>query len=103
MDKAWKVSAITERVRRTFVYHIGTNGLCSEYLALDEGMLKFEGRRCPIVRAMPHKPITRGLKFFMLVDYETGLLVDFKLDNGEFSKEAFGHSPYAWNYWSGGG
>ena len=97
-DKAFKVARLTQTVRNKFtapssVGGLDTTKLAGQKVSLDEAMLRFEGL-CPVGRAMPNKPIKKGLKLFMLVDYATGMIIDFMLDNGEFSKDSFGHLPW---------
>jgi hypothetical protein len=46
-------------------------------LSLDGAMVKYTGNRCPVVVGAPNKPIKRGLFFYVLIDYETGVIVDF--------------------------
>lgn len=42
----------------------------------------YTGFKCPIVVGAPIKPINRGIKLFVLIDYETRIIVDFKVRDG---------------------
>lgn len=90
-DRAWKVRRVTECLIDKLKHLMDIWG---EYIVVDEGMGKCTTKRCGIIRVMPNKPIDKGFKFFMLVDYETGLLIDFILDNGYYSREAFSNKPW---------
>ena len=58
-----------------------------QYLSLDEAMVLYTGYRCPIVVGAPGKPIPRGIKLYVLVDYETGVIVDFNVHDGSITSE----------------
>ena len=90
-DRAWKVRRVTNSLRRLFK---GLVSVWGEYLVVDEGMLRCTCQLCGLTQVNPNKPIDEGLKFFMLVDYETGLLVDFMLDNGDYNRQAFRDRPW---------
>ena len=49
-------------------------------------MILYTGCKCPLVVGAPHKPIKRGLKLYVIVDYKTGVLVDFKLHDGQHNE-----------------
>mgnify|MGYP001091187854 CR=1 FL=1 len=83
-DKAWKVRTITNIMKEAFRKHIPAPG---RELSVDEGMVRYTGRRCPIKRLMPNKPVRKGFKFFAIVDYETGFLYDFNWDDGTRTAE----------------
>jgi hypothetical protein len=57
-------------------------------------MLRCTILRCGLTQVNPKKPIDKGVKFFMLVDYETGLLIDFMVDNGHYNRDAFVNKPW---------
>lgn len=65
-----------------------------EHLSADEAMVLFTGNRFPIIRAMPNKPITRGMKLYMGVDYETKFVFDFNVCDGSISSENSTAYPY---------
>lgn len=96
-NPAWKIMRITEsvrgRVKALWRMEGGDEDLGfepGEYIAIDEGMLKYLGKRCKFIRIMPDKPIPCGIKFFMMVDYETGILLDyFVVDWGYYSSSRF--------------
>jgi hypothetical protein len=90
-DRAWKVRRITESLRTRFKGLLPEWG---EYIVVDEGMLRCTILRCGLTQVNPNKPIDKGVKFFMLVDYETGLLIDFMVDNGHYNRDAFVNKPW---------
>ena len=49
-------------------------------------MAKYTGNKCPVVVGAPSKPIKRGIKFYALVDYETGIIVDINLHDGSVTR-----------------
>jgi hypothetical protein len=53
-----------------------------EYVVVDEGLIRCYTRLCAFIVRMKNKPIKKGLKLYMLVDHQTGLLVDFILHDG---------------------
>ena len=79
-DKAWKVRRLIDIVRKKFK---DINPAPGQMLSLDEAMILYTGCKCPVVVGAPHKPIKRGLKLYVLVDYETGVVVDFMLHDGQ--------------------
>ena len=81
-DSAWKVRKVTTMVKTTFQQHFRHAG---QHISVDEAMIKYYGKRCPIGRAMPRKPIKHGIKLFVMVDYATGLMLDFNVDDNEFT------------------
>lgn len=87
----WKVKTITERMRKACREILKTPG---EFLVVDEGMIRFRGRMCRFKRFMPLKPTPYGMKLFMIVDHETGILMDFILDIGQYSQEAYHGTGY---------
>ena len=82
-DKAWKVRSLLNIVRDMFKE---INPAPGQMLSLDEAMAKYTGNKCPVVVGAPSKPIKRGIKFYVLVDYETGVVVDIKLHDGSVTK-----------------
>jgi hypothetical protein len=78
--KAWKVKSIIELFRRKCQQMLPRPG---EYLAFDEAMLLDATALSPIAGHMPNKPIDRGAKFYCLGDWESKLVFDFFLDDGE--------------------
>lgn len=65
-----------------------------EFIVVDEGMIRFKGRMCRFIRYMPKKPTHYGLKIFMVVDHESGIVMDFVLDVGQFSAQAYADKEY---------
>jgi len=83
-DRAWKVRPLISITRATLKR---VNPAPGQYLSLDEAMILYTGFRCPIVVGCPNKPISRGIKLYVLVDYETGIIVDFMLHDGSVTSE----------------
>lgn len=90
-DKIWKVRTIVTKVKERFKRFMPAPG---EHLSADEAMVLFTGNRCPIIRAMPNKPITRGIKLYMGVDYETKFAFDFNVCDGSITAENSTAFPY---------
>lgn len=42
-------------------------------------MVQFTGNKCPIIRAMSNKLITRGILLYTGVDYETKFVFNFNV------------------------
>lgn len=59
-----------------------------------EAMSLNGGNYCPIVRAMPNKPIDRGLKWYVLVDNATNVPALINLCDGVYNAENCKHLPY---------
>jgi hypothetical protein len=55
----------------------------------DEGMIKCTTKKCPILRVMPNKPISNGMKMFCIVDYATGVCIDFNMDDDQYTAGNF--------------
>ena len=60
-----------------------------EYISIDEAMMKFFGRRCPITKSMPQKPIKKGFLFYCAVDYATKWVFDINLADGGYDNIDF--------------
>ena len=90
-DPGWKVKTITTLMRNRCKILLPTPG---EFLVVDEGMILFKGRLCKFKRFMPNKPTSYGLKLFMIVDHETGILMDFILDVGQYDKQTYRDTGY---------
>jgi hypothetical protein len=90
-DRAWKIRRISTLMKESFQKILPRP---RQYIAVDEGMVKFTGRACPIKRVMPNKPITCGLKFFGAVDCSTGILFDFDWDDGSRTAQNCRHHPW---------
>lgn len=90
-DPAWKIRSITNIMKQAFQALLPCP---RQYIAVDEGMVKYTGRKCPIKRVMPNKPITCGLKFFAAVDCSTGIMFDFDWDDGVMTAANCGHHPW---------
>ena len=89
-DIAWKVRTITNMTKKAFME---TDEKPSRNLTIDEGMGKCEVGRNPIFRHVPNKPVDEGFKWYMLVDSETKLCINFLLEDGtDYSKET-NHYP----------
>ena len=83
-DRAWKVRPLVDIVKRTLKK---INPAPGQYLSLDEAMILYTGFRCPTVVGAPSKPIKRGIKLYVLVDYSTGIVVDFNVHDGSVKPE----------------
>ena len=79
-DKASKVRAPLNIVKGIFR---DINPAPSQMLSLDGAMAKYTANKCPVVVGAPNKPIKRGLFFYVLIDYETGVIVDFIAEMGQ--------------------
>lgn len=83
-DRAWKVRPLINIARATLKR---VNSAPGQFFSLDEAMMLYTGFRCPIVVGRPNKPISRGIKLHFLVDYETGIIVDFMVHDGSVAPE----------------
>lgn len=83
-DLAWKIRTVTNLLRESFRKMMRAPG---QHITVDEGMVRYTGRRCPIRRRLPNKPIPRGLKFFGAVDVSTGFLFDFYWDDSSLTQQ----------------
>lgn len=90
-NKAWKVAPLVD-IAKSIIRTI--NPFPGEVISGDESMMLFKGLYCPIIRAMPNKPIDRGAKFYVLVDYETFVPCALNLCNGVYNAENCAHLPY---------
>lgn len=90
-DKAWKIRTITHLMQAAFRQFMPAPG---QFLSVDEGMVRYTGRRCPLKRVMPNKPISRGVNFFAAVDYATGILVNFSWDDSVRTAENCAGFPW---------
>lgn len=77
-DKIWKVRVMTQKLKASFKSFMPHP---NEHLSADEAMILFGGKRCPIIRAMPNKPIDRGMKLYVLVDYESKYAACYFIDS----------------------
>ena len=85
-DKAWKIRTIFELFKQKCRLGMPCPG---EYISIDEAMMKYFGRRCPISMSMPQKPIKRGFLFYCAVDYETKWVFDINLADGGYDRQDF--------------
>lgn len=76
-DKLYKVRPLLSEISRTFAQHY----LPTEYLAIDESMIKFKGRSS-LKQYMPKKPVKRGYKVWMLCA-STGYNLKFQIYTGK--------------------
>lgn len=83
-DKIWKIRTVASLMKASISSLLPVPG---ENLSADEAMILFTGNRCPIIRAMPNKPISRGMKLYCLVDYETKVLLNFNVCDGQINEE----------------
>lgn len=82
----WKVQKVHNLVVNASRNLLLTPG---EFMTVDEGMIRYKGWRCRWVRFNPKKPQAYGLKVWLLVDWETGIIVNFALDVGQYSQEEY--------------
>ena len=85
-DKAWKVRTIFNMMKAKCRHHMPAPG---EFISVDEAMMKYFGRRCPITKSMPAKPIKRGFLFYCGVDYETKWVFDINLSDSGYDDMDF--------------
>jgi hypothetical protein len=81
-DKAWKVRSIFTKFQESLR---SVQPAPSQKLSLDESMGKCESIRNPIRRVEPNKPIKVGFKFFSLVEYDTKIIINLTLDDGNIT------------------
>jgi len=82
-DKMWKMRTLFEIFKKTLMESLPAP---MQHISVDEAMIKYTGYRCPIVRAMPNKPIPRGIKLYVAVDNETGIPVNVNVCDDQFDK-----------------
>jgi hypothetical protein len=90
-DKAWKIRPIFQILQRLFK---DTLPAPNEYQSADEGMGRMFGRAPGLKRYMPDKPIQEGFKFFLIVDYLTGVCHRINMDDGGISSK--NSEQYEW-------
>jgi hypothetical protein len=78
-DNAWRVRAIFCLLKKMFNDCLPAPG---EHLSIDEGMGRFFGRVTGLKKHMPNKPIKEGFKFFVAVDYDSGVCFDINMADG---------------------
>lgn len=75
--------AIPERIQNYRRTKFGKSALLSTklgaFISADEAMVQFTGNKCPIIRAMSNKLITRGILLYTGVDYETKFVFNFNV------------------------
>lgn len=89
--KAWKVKTILNMVKQQCISHMPVPG---EFISIDEAMIKYYGKRCPITKSMPAKPIKKGFLLFCAVDYATKFVFDFNLSDNSLTAEMFKDVPW---------
>ncbi len=94
--KGWKVILLTQAVQNSF-QAVLEGFIAGEFLSLDEAMSKCTAKKNPIKKVVSGKPIPLGLKFFVLVDYTTGIILVWESDEGQYSREDYGHLPWGSN------
>ena len=82
--RSWKVDRAVEAVRKKFTEVHRTP---DEYLSLDEGMAQGSSMRNPIYVSLGKAKPLEGFRFFLLVDYETKIVLNFILDNKSFTAD----------------
>jgi hypothetical protein len=85
-DKAWKVRTIFNMFKQKCRDGMPAPG---RWISIDEAMMKYYGRRCPISKSMPAKPIKRGFLFYCAVDYETKWVFDINLSDSAYDDMNF--------------
>ena len=78
-DAAWKVRRqfnLFKDLMEESLKYPGQN------IAFDEAMMRCTSKKCPLRRVLPNKPISTGIKFWVLADKETGCTVRVYLDAG---------------------
>lgn len=83
-NRAWKIRTISTLMQDSFRRMMRAP---AQHIAVDEGMVRYTGRRCPIRRRLPNKPIPVGMKFFAAVDVATGFMFDFWWDDATLTAE----------------
>lgn len=89
-DRGWKVSRAVNAVQlsfRTVLTHPG------EFLSADEGMARGSSCRNPIYTSLGKAKPLEGFRFFLLVDYETKVVVNFILDTKQFTAANCANRP----------
>lgn len=83
-DAMWKMRSFVELFKKTLMDSIPAP---YQHISVDEAMIKYTAYRCPIIRAMPNKPIPRGLKLYVAVDNETGVPFNFNVCDDMFNEK----------------
>ena len=83
-DKAWKVHTMFQIVQKALQ---SCNKIPGQELSADEGMGRGTSKRNPLLHNMPNKPIDTGFKFYLLVDFETKVIVNIELDDKSINAE----------------
>ena len=87
-DNAWKVRWLFNFVKDKCRQGMPCPG---QWISIDEAMVKYYGRRCPISKSMPQKPIKRGFLFYCAVCYLTKWVFDIDLSDGNLKADDFSH------------
>jgi hypothetical protein len=90
-DKIWKIRTVVNKVKEKFRRFMPALG---EFMSADEAMVLFTGNKCPKIFAMPHKPITRGIKLHMGAEYETKFVFNFNVCDGSITANNSSAYPY---------
>jgi hypothetical protein len=90
-DKAWKVRSVFMMLKQKFREAMPAPG---QWISMDEAMMKYYGRLCPIVKSMPQKPIKKGFLFYCAVDYKTKWAFDINLSDGAWDDKDFSSVPW---------
>ena len=75
-DKIWKVRTIFNVIKGKCREYMRSPG---EHISVDEAMVKYFGKKCPISKSMPQKPIKKGFLFYCAVDYDTKWTFDLNV------------------------
>lgn len=89
-DRGWKVARAVDAVQsafRTVLTHPG------EFLSADEGMARGSSCRNPIYTSLGKAKPLEGFRFFLLVDYETKVVINFILDTKQFTAANCANRP----------
>ena len=103
-DPTWKVKPVMNAYR-AFSNHLFADPenpgklRAGQYLCVDEARMQAGMKRAPAIRVLISKPIQRGWTLWMLCDCETGMIIDFWLDESyTLNKDMVRDKP--WNYWN---
>jgi hypothetical protein len=91
-DKAWKERKIFNMMKTKCREGMPSPG---KFISVDNAMVKYFGRHCPIAKSMPANPIKRGFMFYCAVDSETKWVFDIDLSDSKYEgvfNESWGKS-----------
>ena len=88
--RAWKSFDVLDHLNRRCRDVVG--GRCGQWLSMDEAMVPFTGR-ASFKKKLP-KPISEGVKLWMVVDHATCLVLGFQPDDGRHGADLHGNEPW---------